>query len=242
MSTAVADPPVSTSVAPVAAAAAPSSVPAAGSPAGVGAGSGAGGAPAPASGDPAKIATPSATAPKSLLAGIDEPVKPAEVAKAAEPAAKVDDWKLEAPKDVTIDAKDLSAVETFAKENGLSKAQAEKVLARDVAARTQAASAQQAQIAQVANDLAAQVENHPELGGQNLQRTVDNAKKAMVAVFSPEERKAIVESPLGNHPLLIKLLNFAASRLREDTIHADATTAPPVIDGPAIIYGDRYKR
>lgn len=250
MTTAVADPPVDTKAAS-AAAAAPSSAPAAGSPAGAGAGSGAGGAPAPASGEPAKGATPASTAPaakpKSLLEkALDAEAKPADGKPAepakAEPAAKADDWTLEAPKDTTVAPDALKAVQDFAKAEGLSKAQAEKLLAREVASEASRAAAQKAQLDEVANTLAAQVEAHPELGGQHLAATLDSAKRAMVAIFSPEERKAIVASPLGNHPLLIKALAFAAKGIAEDRIHSAPTAADPVVDGAKLMYGSRAKR
>ncbi len=144
-------------------------------------------------------------------------VPAADAAKGTAEPAKADDWKLEAPKDVTVDAKDLTAAETFAKANGLTKAQAEKVLARDLELRTANSEAQKLQIKTAedtaANTFAEQVEKHPELGGTHLPQTIANAKRALTAFATPEERKAILASPFGNHPVLIAILNRAAASL-----------------------------
>ncbi len=250
MTTAVADPPVVAAAAPAAAVATPSPAPAA-APAGVGAGSGAGGAPAPAPG-----ATPAAEAPKrrSLLDGAADPAPApaadpaAKVEQAKTEAAKVDDpaaWKLEAPKDTAVDAADLTAVETFAKEKGFSKEQAQALLQRDLAAKAEQTKAQQAMVDGLADRYATEVEKHPTFGGANLPQTIENAKRALVALTSPEERKQIVASPLGNHPLLISILNRAAALMREDrAVVANAAPAAQV-DGMAAaaqaLYGSRAK-
>lgn len=256
MSTAVADP-VETKAAPGAAAAATPPAPAAGSPAGAGAGSGVGGAPASASGEPAKGAAPTGTAPpaKALLA--DAVATPPDAAKtptdaAAEAKALADAWKLEAPKDVTVDAADLTAVETFAKENGLSKAQAEKVLARDITARAASTAAQTAEreaaITTAANTFAEQVEKHPDLGGAKLPQTIANAKRALVAFATPDERKAILASPFGNHPVLIAILNRAAASLpvEDSAALAGSANAPAEvashIDAAHAVYGPNRPR
>jgi hypothetical protein len=262
MSTAVADPPSAQPAAPAAAAA---SAPAgAGSPAGAAAaGSGAGAAAvAPVRNDlrtPAQIAAEQAAAVKPAEAKA-EPAKPAAetarkalLAEDAAPAkaeakpegeakaepAKPEPWTLEVPKDGPLAEADVKAVEAFAKAEGMSKAQAEKLLAREATGRAALAAQQKATVDGAWNQFATDAEK---AFGAQLPATVAAAQRALIAHFTPEERKAIVASPLQNHPLFLKALARAAPPA-EDTIHANhPTTGAPRTSAARDIYGDRSKK
>lgn len=157
------------------------------------------------------------------------PVAAAETAVAAAAPAKAEaptDWTIEAPKDVTIAADDLKAVETFSKENGLTKVQAEKVLSRDIAARAALTAKAQADVESIGATWHAEAQKHPEIGGDKLAGAVANANKALAKYATPEERAAIKASPFANNPLFIAILNRAARGLpQEDTMHVDAGAA-----------------
>lgn len=204
-------------------------------------------APAPAAPAAVASATPAATVP---TAGAAAPVaavaKPGEAGGVAAPASglladapKTDaaapakpadvkpvDWKLAAPEGVTLAAEDLGAIEAFAKENGLSQAQAEKVLARDVASRAAAETARQTQATTIGETWRAETEKHPEIGGAKLAEAVKNAQRTLAAYATPEERKAIIDTPYANNPVLIAILSRAAKNIPvEDTLHAGAAQA-----------------
>lgn len=162
-----------------------------------------------------------AAAPASSL--LAETVKP-DAASPAKPAdAKPVDWKLTAPEGVTLAAEDVGAIEAFAKENGLSQAQAEKVLARDVASRAAAESARQTQATTIGETWRAEAEKHPEIGGAKLPAAVEAAKRALAVYATPEERKAIADSPFGSNPMFIAIMARAGKGVPvEDTVHTGA--------------------
>lgn len=203
-------------------------------------------APVPAAPAAVASATPAATVPAAGAAVTAVVAQPGEAKGAAAPASgllaeapKTDasapakpaetkpvDWKLTAPEGVTLAAEDVGAIEAFAKENGLSQAQAEKVLARDVASRAAAETARQTQATTIGETWRAETEKHPEIGGAKLAEAVKNAQRTLAAYATPEERKAIIDTPYANNPVLIAILSRAAKNIpAEDVLHAGAATA-----------------
>lgn len=235
MSTAAIDP-VSTPAAPAPAAAAPvpTSAPVA-TTAGVAAQTSTTAAAAPAVptrllGEDTKAVASDATAP------VDG--KPAEVvAEAAKADAAA--WELKAPEGSDLPAEAVKAAETFAKENGLTQAQAEKILARDIAGRTASLESQKADIAKTGDVWLEEAKKHPEIGGDKLPAAVANAKRAMQAMCTAEERQAIANSPFANNPMFIAIMNRAAGFLpAEDTIHTGAGAVTET-NAARIMYGNR---
>lgn len=98
-------------------------------------------APAPAAPAPAATVTAAADATKAAAAApwmSTEPKKP-DAAKVEPEGTKEDvKYELKAPEGVSMDASALEGYVSFAKENGLTPAQAQKLLDRDVAAKKQA--------------------------------------------------------------------------------------------------------
>jgi hypothetical protein len=186
----------------------------------------------------AKAAAPAA--PERLLA--DKPVDPKAAETVKVEAIKPADITLKAPEGVEIVDADLRSIEAFAKENGLSQAQAEKILARDLEGRTALKTSREAEITKASDTWLEQTKALPEFAGDKLGPAVENAKRAMVDIYTPEERKLIAESAFANHPLLLKALaRHGASLPKEDTIHAGAAKAEAARTGPQILYPMYYK-
>lgn len=197
----------------------------------------------------APVAAPAADAKPTRLLGEDpakaaEPVKVEAKAEAPKPA----DWSLKAPEGQTWDestAATAKEVEAFAKAEGLTQAQAEKFLARESAAAEARTVAQTKDIEAVGQTWLKQAQEHPEIGGKNLDGAVANAKRALAAWATPEERKAIADSPFANNPLFLAILNRAAKALpAEDTIHAGGAHGAPrgPINPAEIMYGHLNKK
>jgi hypothetical protein len=110
------------------------------------------GAPAPAAPqaavEPKKEAVPATGAPetKTVAAAWLEPAKPA--ATPATPESKNEEikYELKAPEGASLDAAALEGYVSFAKEHGLTPAQAQKILERDVASQKAANDALMAQV------------------------------------------------------------------------------------------------
>lgn len=191
---------------------------------------------APAAAAPAKTDAPAA--PKRLIADApaDAPKADAAPAKAAE--AKPADWTLEAPKDSILTKDELGGLESYAKSSGLDKAKAE-ALAKTI-------HEQRAAEVGRTNDLwYSQSMSDPEIGGDKMPATVANVQRALAAYATPDERKAIANSPFANNPLFLRILNRAAGGLpSEDKIIAGGAPAaggmPTDAAGAiAAIYGKR---
>ena len=182
-----------------------------------------------------KPATPAA--PKRILTTD----APAEAAKEGATAPPAPDWKLDMPKDAPFHETEFKALTETAKKAGLTQVQAEALVKHRVEQT-------HAEINRV-NDLwYDQVSKDPEIGGQNLATTVANAKRALAAWATPDERKAIANSPFANNPMFLKILNRAAAALptEDKAIPGNATSAPerPMTpEGAAqVMYGFLKKR
>ncbi len=200
-------------------------------------------APAAPSGQPAGVvaptiaaaapAAPAAPAEPAAKAGLLAETPAAPAVADAKPAAVADakpvEITLKAPEGQTIDDATLRAVESFAKDAGLSQKQAEAILARETKGRSEAETAwkaaQTAEVSKVADTWRAEAEKHPEIGGDKLPAAIEGAKRALAAYATPEERKAIADSPFANNPMFIAIMSRAAKGLpAEDKVHAGAAS------------------
>lgn len=205
-------------------------------------------APAGQNGTPAGVVTPTieAAAPAAKAGLLADTPKTAETVKIAAIDTPPATITLKGAEGQTIDDATLRAVETFAKDAGLSQAQAEKILAREVAGRTASETAwkesQKAEVAKVGDTWRAEAEKHPEIGGDKLPAAIESAKRALAAYATPEERKAIADSPFANNPMFIAIMSRAAKGLpAEDVVHAGAGGAAPKT-GPQVLYPMYYKK
>lgn len=177
---------------------------------------------------------PAAVAPVVAAAAKPAEVKPEAVVAAATPVtdSKPVEIVLKAPDGSPLSAEDLAGIQTFAKDNGLSQAQAEKIMARDISGRTAASAQIQAQADAASAKWRADSEAHPVIGGANLKATVAEAQRALAHLLPADRRQAIADSPYANHPDLLLLLKNAAALLpKEDVVHpgsADSTKSGPV--------------
>ncbi len=197
-----------------------------------------------------KAASPVAQAPTRLLADAPAPTAPAPTDSVPAEIVAAAPVTLKAPEGATwneAQAATAKEIEAFAKDAGISQAAAEKLLAREAAQAETRTAAQAKEVEAVGNTWLEQAKAHPEIGGDKLDAAVANAKRALGAWATPEERRAIAESPFANNPLFLAILNRAAKALpTEDTIHSaagSAAAAQPKTAGDAAraLYPGYYK-
>lgn len=186
--------------------------------------------PAPAAAAPAPAATPAPAAPAANVApqtaapaaprGLGDPAPAkaeAPAAPAAEPAkapeAKPADWKLEAPKDSLLQAERVAQVEQYAKAEGYTREQAQKLIERE-----------NAEVLATQNAWLKAAQAHPEL--KDWDAAIDNANRALNQLATAEERKQIASSPFKHNPLFLAILNRAGLRMTREAAPVE-TVAPP---------------
>lgn len=210
--------------------------------------------PAPVAAAPAaKAAEPAAAAAPAKLLG-DAPatdktaaVPGADAAKNDPAAPKASDWTLTIVDGSPLSVEDGQALEALAKKHGMTEAQAKAILERDVAKATESTKAAETARVQAADKIAsdwyAQAQADTEIGGDKLPIATANAKRALLAFATADERKAISDSPFANNPLFLRILNRAAAALpKEDTVHqGGAPKSDGPIDPAAAIYGSRRR-
>ncbi len=179
-------------------------------------------APAPSVlGTPAPSATPAAPATGTPAAGAKDQTA------APTPAVAAGEIKLTVPKDAPLTEDHVKSVAEFAKSNGLTQAQAEKVLARDAdSAKAKAAEAKTAQeqakvqqfqqMEKVKADGAKLFQQDADFGGAKYEQSVQDAKATIAKYADPELQKFLGTHPLGSDPLVLRMLARIGANLRED--------------------------
>ena len=187
-------------------------------------------------GAPAAAAAPAASAP----APTDAQPKPGETNATGEgdnkgaPESYTD---FTAPEDVVLDPTVLSEFKGIAKELNLSQTDAQKVIDR---LGPTVAKQQQAQIKETVENAhkewTAASKADTEFGGDKLDANLAVAKTALDTYGTPELKKLLVDSGLGNHPEVIRFCYRAGKAAKEDG-HV-AGSPPPSEKTPAqILYG-----
>lgn len=184
---------------------------------------------------PATTASDAVTAhaPESQAAAVVEPakvaettteVKPAEgdaaaqeaAAKAAaEAAATPVEYDIKLPEG-TVQGELINDLKAFAKEKGLTNEEAQKLADLGVKQAqgfvAQLAEAQKTQTA----EWAAATTADKDIGGDKLPENLAVAKKALDNFGTPEFKKLLNESGLGNHPEIVRFMVKAGKAISED--------------------------
>lgn len=188
--------------------------------------------PAKAQADPAQSQEqkPAVPAPARSTILTDEPAKPAEGEKAADPAKTPEptsEIKLELPKDALLDAKDVEGTLSFAKEHGLNQKQAEAALTRQQVAVTAFRDRLVDQHDKTVNGWAKELQDDPEFGGKNFEANSALARKA-VQEFFPDMVEELRATGYGNNPKFVKRLAKLGAMVSNDK----AVIAQPKAENP----------
>lgn len=188
-------------------------------------------APAPAPTPDPAAPTPKAEAPapadKSLLGGADTPPKPGE-AKPGEANVVPEVYKDFTLSDgTTIDTKLMDGFKSLAKESGLSQEVAQKFVTLQ---SEHAKTAMEAMVKDAETQKAAMLEQFKQTTikelGPDYQKELGFAAKALNRFGTPELRKLMDDTGLGNHPLLVKAWIAIGKTMAEDTPPGPAGVQP----------------
>ena len=136
--------------------------------------------------------------------------------KAADPVPQ--DAELKLPEGVKVDTQFLEKAKAAFKAQNMTGAQAQAVVdayAENVAAQNKAFEEQQTKQRE---EWRASVKNDPEIGGAKFEASQAVVAKAVDRFFTPEFRKLLDLTGLGDHPAMFKGLFQIGSRISEDTI------------------------
>jgi hypothetical protein len=146
--------------------------------------------------------------------------KPAEDPKA---------WDLKAPENSGLDEKHVKEVVDMAKSLNLNAEQAKGLLERDAKIVADQQKLQEQNIKEFRSSLYEQTQADKEIGGSNFDRSVADCKRVVDRFGSPEFRKALNESGLGNHPEVVRVFARIGRTMAEDGIGPKSQAKP---EGP----------
>jgi hypothetical protein len=155
-----------------------------------------------------------------------EPTASNQTSQAASDGAPETYTEFSIPDGVELDREALDGFTPLAKDLNLTQTQAQKLV--DLYAH-QIDALQTAQTEKVANVRKGWVEGikaDNEIGGTALNENVALAVKALDKYGTPELRKALDESGLGDHPEMVRVFYRIGRAMAEDTIEGGQNTAP----------------
>lgn len=193
-------------------------------------------------GNPAATGTPANAAPAD--SGQQTPGPQGEVKEGAQGEKTSEELSftdLEMPEGVTLDEARLGEFTTIAKELGLPKDGAKKLV--DLAVKHEAARIEAHQ--KVVGEWAESVKTDKELGGDKLSETLATAKKA-IDLGPPELKELLNASGLGNHPAVVRWAYSIGKALSEDRFVTGRAGAVPTgntdADRASRLYGSTANR
>ncbi len=188
-------------------------------------------------------------APRSLLA--DEPAaKTGEAAPAGEPVktgeAAPAEFKVEAPKDSPLASTTVEKLTAWAKEAKVPQAEAQKLVealhAESVAGQTAAKAKAETDYKALYKTWGDELKADKEVGGDNLAQSLTQAKRTLRVFATAEERAFLEATPFGNHPVLVKILARAGSKLSEDGYIGGGTNPPAPKTAAQTVYGNDHTK
>lgn len=128
------------------------------------------------------------------------------------------EYKLSLSKESRLDQEYVAKVEEFAKENKLSNESAQALInQQDEILSKMVQDSIDSQDQQI-EDWRQEVINDPNLGGDNLKKTSENAKRVIEKFGGPEIIELLDDTGYGNNPHVVKLLATIGEQMGEDSL------------------------
>ena len=157
--------------------------------------------------------------------------------KAPEKTGAPEQYALKLPDGSLLDAKAVEGIASFAKEQGLSQTQAEKLLLREHEAVARFVEGQNESLNTSTKQWVEQVQNDSELGGVELPKNVETAKRAIMVFGSEELKKQLNESGLGNHPEFVRFCYRVGKAMANDSFERGGSGTSSKKDMAEVFYG-----
>lgn len=130
---------------------------------------------------------------------------------------KEEAYDLQLPEKSVLTKTDLERIVADAKARGLSKEEAQKLVERDSTTLMSYVAQQEEKYKLAQTQWLEATKSDKELGGENLQRTADSAKRVLDRFGSQELKDALNETGLGNHPELIRVFARIGKLMANDS-------------------------
>jgi hypothetical protein len=137
-------------------------------------------------------------------------------------------YEFKAPEGSEFDPKVIEVYSGAAKEAGLSQEAAQKVIEKMAPAL---AARQLEQITAIHEQWRSASAADKEIGGEKFQENLGVAKKAYDNFATPELRKLLDDTGMGNHPEVIRMMFRVGKAISEDKVvvgNTGTTTAKPI--------------
>ena len=138
--------------------------------------------------------------------------------KDAKPGAP-EKYEFKAPDGMDLDTEAVAAFEPLARELNLSQEAAQKLVDIYASRMSAFASAQQEQALQQRQGWEAAVRSDKDLGGQNLESTLNAGKQALKQFGTPELVNLLNHTGLGSNPEFVRFCATVGKAMAEDTFH-----------------------
>lgn len=122
------------------------------------------------------------------------------------------------PEGVTFDAEVGDDLKAFAKQAGLTQAQAQAVADMGVKLISKHQTQSDTAMAEIRNAWADEAKRDAEIGGDKLTATLAAGRRALTAFGTPALRELLNGSGLGNHPEFIRFFAKAGQAISEDGV------------------------
>lgn len=127
-------------------------------------------------------------------------------------------YDLKLPEGSLLDPAVVEKVASFAKEKGLTQDQAQAVLDQRNEAVGEFVTNQQTGLKKMVDSYLETAKADPEIGGANAKEAFEVAKRFVDRYASPEFKRVVNETGLGNHPELIRLMYRAGKAMAPDKL------------------------
>jgi hypothetical protein len=167
-----------------------------------------------------------------------EDEKEQEESEGAKDEGKDTDYNLELSEDSLLDNSSVEDVMSFAKENNLSKTQAQEVLSKQEAA-VQKWKDEQLNLHQDSiNNWREEVINDRDYGGENLQANSEKAKRVVERFGSEGFKDLLRDSSYGDNPEVFKFLVRVGKAMDSDVLHQGKGQGRPSKSLEELFYGN----
>lgn len=185
----------------------------------------------------AKVSEPSAATPAEKPQEAAPKAEESKQNEAQEKPAAPEKYELKIPDGSLLDAKAVEGIASFAKDQGLSQAQAEKLLMREHEAMSRFVESQNEQIRVQHESWKNSVKQDPEIGGDSFNKSVEAAKRVVTRFGSEAFIKQLTDTGLGNHPELVRFCARIGRAMLNDDFVKPGAQASTKKSAEEVLYG-----
>lgn len=125
-------------------------------------------------------------------------------------------YELTLPKDSLLPKERLDKISAYAKEKGLSNEEAQEVVNRESDAVTEDRQLQKTAFVTMNNGWLEELKSDKVIGGDKLAENDEKAARVLDTFATPEFKKELMDSGMGRHPGLFRMLVKIAGTMSED--------------------------